>query len=408
MSPPSGSEPSIAPYLRLLSSDIDDLSDRGAQLFLLASVKSTSLVLRHIPELKLIISCLCSCAQPRWGTVSSLTLAIANVISIQGSNQYAILHDLLEICRTITVSFLNAPSSDHPRPHILPFVQAIAKIVRSKTVDIDVVLALTEQCVLGFPPRCSFIPFMSQMAKDIVTEIRKCDPVHYGKLTQPISSGRLSVVRFYTLIWGWAIGDLLNRPPAITALSHHSQALITLAAGTEEPLAAAAKYLIDCIRVCPQAQTAKLPTIGVSLTKMIEDALAKKKQRQPVPVKPVEEPKPSAPVVPEAPPKPDLSGLKARIELTVVAKAKKKPIQCDLRLLPEARLLAWGQGVDIGEGDVVDLSDVKETAAAGPKQLKLTTIKTALTLIFAFADQPTADTWLAGIKEACSSPPPSH
>jgi hypothetical protein len=133
---------------------------------------------------------------------------------------------------------------------------------------------------------------------------------------------------------------------------------------------------------------------------MIADFLKKPKARKPCQVKAAQEPQAVAPP-PEEPT--EVPPLAARVELTIVAKAKKKPIQCDLRLLPEGRLLVWGQGNDVGEGDVVDLADVKEAALVhgAPKQLRVTTNKTALSLLISFTDHQIVGTWQKAITEVC-------
>jgi hypothetical protein len=76
----------------------------------------------------------------------------------------------------------------------------------------------------------------------------------------------------------------------------------------------------------------------------------------------------------------------------VVGKSKKKPQRCDLRLLPDARMLVWGAGTDVAEGDAVDLTDIKGICPVGVRQLRIDTAK-AGQFFFTFGDQPTANTW---------------
>jgi hypothetical protein len=389
-----------APYFRLISSDIPEVSDRGVQLFILKSIKFTNLVLRHIPELKTVLTTLCSSTNVRWGTVSSLLLAVSNTVAVERSDCYFLIHDLFSLCQIVSSAFFSAPVCGPLRPHLVPLVQTISKLVRSRPPDILVLLALTEQCMIGFTPKASFIPFMSQMAKDIVAVITVCDPVHYDALSEPISSTRRSVVRFYTMVWAWAIGSLIGRPPALAALARHSATLIRLTAHTDGALAAAAKYILDCVKVEPPVQAARLPPIGGSLSQMIDKALKVGK------AKPVELPKQleeAFAVPPPAAPKPagpDLSTLAHDAAVMVVGKGKKKSQLCRVKLMPDARLIAWGQGTEFAEGEAMDLLDVKGVSILAQKVLRVETGKTGQVVQFTFNEQRIAEAWKTALQDA--------
>jgi hypothetical protein len=344
-----------------------------------------------------VITGLCAATPVRWGTVSSVVLAIANVISLDRDDSYPFVPDFLAMCRTISRAFLGSGIATQPRPNLRPFVQVLGKLIRNRAPDINLILALTEQSMIGFVPGGSFVPTMLLMGKEFVAEIRKCDPIHYAALAEPISSPRPSVVRFYTLIWGWAIGELLNRPPALLALSHHSASLLALAAGTEEPLAAAAKYLLDCVKVCPHGQAAQLPGIGVALSRLIDERLKQPKVIVPV-ARVVEEPK--AAVTPVVEVGPDLSTMAAKAEMTVVGKGKKKAVTCTLKLLPDGRMLVWGQGPNIGETDAVDLSDLRDIVEDGTRQLRISAAKAGITIAFQFENDRVMRTWKTALIEA--------
>jgi hypothetical protein len=156
----------------LIASDISEISDRGSQLFILKSALVPDFVFKHITELKLLITSLCCAHPPRWGTVSSIVLAFSNALAIQPTAISTCIADLLEIYRTISAAYLNAPLNWSLRPHLLPLVQAISKGFGGPLkMDIDILLTLTEQCIIGFVPSASFVPLMTQRSSAIVNVI---------------------------------------------------------------------------------------------------------------------------------------------------------------------------------------------------------------------------------------------
>jgi hypothetical protein len=279
-------------------------------------------------------------------------------------------------------------------------VQAISKLLHSRAVSLSILLELTDQCVIGFLPGASVIPFMSEMVDEFVQLIQSCDPAHFVALSDPISSPRRAVVRFYTLLWALAIGGLLDRPPALAALARHSLCLLHLVEQPQDPLGNAAKYILDCLKVSAPAVTAQLRAVGESLSKVIAQDL---KSVKPKPVQPPAEEtvapsKVAAPPPTPSPAAPDLATLTSAAEVLLLGKGKKKPQSCTARLMPDARILTWVAAAEISGEEAIDLLDVKKVSTPGQGMLRVDA-KSGLSVQLQFHDQKIAEAWQTVIQE---------
>jgi hypothetical protein len=369
---PAGGDVDVAPLLRLIASDVSEISDRGSQLFILRAAHAPDIVVKLILELKLLITSLCCADPPRWGTVSSIVLAFSNALAIQPAAISSCIADLLEIYRIISGAYLNAPLNWSLRPHLLPLVQAISKGFGGPLkMNIDLLLTLTEQCTIGFVPSASFVPLMTQRSSDIVGVIVTCDPVHYVKLTEPIASDIEPVVRIYVLIWGIAVGKLLDRPPAMLALARHAQRLLSILSGVDTTLHVAAKFILDCVKATPP-QLASLAKVKQEAAQVIQSSLTAPPPTmaaltRSVPLaRKADVPKtPTGPVAGAAPAPParDLTVHETPVEINQSNKLKKKIVKCNLTILPDAGILMWAAGKEAHQGDSMDLVDIQSVLA---------------------------------------------
>jgi hypothetical protein len=193
----------------------------------------------------------------------------------------------------------------------------------------------------------------------------------------------------------------------MSALWPHSEAFVLFAAGIEEPLAAASKFVIDCLKDAQPQEAGELASVGDALVPLLGKALKTPKPLRPEKEKSEEEEvQEEAPAAEEAPapaPEPEAEAemdfstvMTAKAELTL-GKSKKKPASCQLRLLPDAEVLVWGAGTDIAEGDALFMGDVKTIQPEPPRSVQIHTNKAGIVLLqFEAADY---DAWVKALNK---------
>jgi hypothetical protein len=396
----------VVPYLRLVSSDNGDINERMGNILILQSISSPGIMLKHVPEFKLMITSLC-CASPiRWGTISTIILAFTNALAIQPTAISDCIFDLLDICYTITQAYKMNPVATAFRPNLLPLVKVIARgFTGPLHMTIELLMALTRQCSLGFVPSSSFIPLMVQNANDIVSIILQCDPEHYIALVAPISSTRRSVKQFYTSIWGIVLGDMFDRPLALLALARHTESLLEMVASKDTtPLKTAAKYLLDGIKASPAQRTelVKLKRdMAKSLSEFVTGMLTKSARRTGEHVRTESISAASPPAHEE--PKPQPTGIIHRqaADLLVESKLRNKVTKVELVLSPEAGVVTWGVvGKPIGKGEACHVSEITSVKtdtvgkSGAPEHRLVLDLTSKTTIIFFLPTQPIAAQWV--------------
>jgi hypothetical protein len=250
-------EEDILPYLRVLSSERDDVSERGAQILILRSRTNPGLIVGHFPEIKLLVTSLCHARNIRWGTVSSIVLAVAQaLISDQGSMAACVL-DVFEISRIITKAyFLRAVGEPGFMPILRPFGQVLELGFSSGNLkmNIELVLAFSDHCCIGFTPPASMADFFQQRLQEVAAIMVTCDPSCYERLARPISSPARHIGRVFVALWSLVIADLMCRPLVVAAVARHSEALLELASesGKEVDVSLAAEFILHCLKATPR------------------------------------------------------------------------------------------------------------------------------------------------------------
>jgi hypothetical protein len=403
---PGRSQADIKTYLKLVCSDNGDINERMGNVLILQAINSPEIMLKHIPEFKLSITSLC-CANPiRWGTISTIILAFTNALTMQAPAIRDCIYDLLEMCFTITQAYKMYPLSTAFRPHLLPLVKVISRGFSGQLeMSIDLLLALTRQCSIGFVPSSSFVPMMTQHTARIVTLIRECEPEHYVALAEPISSSRRSIRQFYTSVWGIVIGDLFDRPLALLALSNHTQTLLGIVSGHDNAmLKMAAKYILDGIKASPvqRAELAKLKQdMSKALLESIANMFVKAVKRAPEPAR-AEAAAPAAPAVHEEARTPQSVILhKQTAEIVIESKLRNRVVKVELVLSPEAGILMWpAVGKPVSKEEICHVSEIAtakaDSSSKGSQSEHRLTIELHAkpSIVFILPTQPIATQWV--------------
>jgi hypothetical protein len=400
----ASSDPS--PFLKLLTSDDAEMTERIGSILVLQVVNVPGLVLQHVPEFKLVVTSLCCASPVRWGTITAIALAFSHALTIQPGSIAESIFDILDICYTVTRAYKLSPVATAFRPNLVPLVKAISRGFSGPlTMSIELLLSLTRQCEIGFVPSASFIPMMIEKRVEICGIIQKCDPVHYEALTAPISSSRRSVHAFYTCIWGIVIGGMLDRPHLILALSRHTPALLAMVTAKENTmLKVSAKYIFDAIKAS-SAQRLILMNLKRDMEKSLFDFLNGMLSKS---VKRVAEPTRSD----SAPPAPPIIHEEVRAQQSVIihrqaadlfveSRIRSKLAKIELTLSPEAGLLMWpAPGKPVSKTEVCHVTAISGTKVdsvtkGGQTEHRLVLeLASKTTVTFVMPTQPIATQWV--------------
>jgi hypothetical protein len=292
------------------------------------------------------------------------------------------------------------------RPNLLPLVKVIARgFTGPLHMTIELLMALTRQCSLGFCPSSSFIPMMVQNANDIVSIILQCPPEHYIALAEPISSSRRSVKQFYTAIWGIVLGDMFDRPLAMLAVARHTESLLGMVAAKDDTLLkTAAKYILDGIKASTAQRTELVKLrreIAKSLTEFVAGLLTKSVRRTGEMLRTESITSASPPAHEEAKPPPSGIIHRQAADLMVESKLRNKVTKIELVLSPEAGVVTWGAvGKPIGKGEACHVSEIASVKAdtvgksGAPEHRLVMDLTSKTTVIFFMGMQPIAAQWV--------------
>ncbi|OHT17417.1 hypothetical protein TRFO_12373 [Tritrichomonas foetus] len=244
------SQKQLLQYLNFICSPDEDTQRRGMTCLISTSVLQPQIILSGMNEIKLLITSLCVSKSPKWGTISSILLALTNTIKCVPDQIQDQMCTLISISKEITYSFLHSTSLDHAfRPHLFPFVNAISKAFQSGvTLNIEIFLKISEHCSIGFAPFASFLPVITSNLKTVINLISSCDSQYYPKLADPIESPDIDVTFFYVSIWAISMKTLINRPSAIQILMKHTKQLMELSNCEDAMFHEPCQFLLFCCR----------------------------------------------------------------------------------------------------------------------------------------------------------------
>lgn len=248
-------------HLNFICSSNKSTSYRSLNFILNMSLLNPSVIISNIDAIKLLISTLSHSREPNWGTISSIIIALSNAVSICSGIQQETMVKLINISYEITNSFLHTTSIDYVfRPHMFPFIDTIFQKINNGEIkmSLDILLAISDHCSIGFLPYVTFIPVLLASFQQIESIVLDCDATYYDRLTMPIESPDIEVVFFYISLWVIVIKDLITRPRLIQSLMRHSKTLLEYSESSDSALSKTSRFLLDCVKaLTPQISEVK-------------------------------------------------------------------------------------------------------------------------------------------------------
>lgn len=207
-------------------------------------------VVTHIPEIHLLISSLCSASVLPWGTITSLCNAISIAVNVTREVTDAVFADLVEISYEVTQTVFTANNESEYNAAILwPIADVIVAFYKPSKISIDLFLAITDHCVLGFLPQASLIRILVDRFPHHIEPLDNLPSETYEKLAKPLSSQDDQIVQFYLVLWTWMMKTMTDRPIVVRALATQADRLVLLMGKRE--FSELARVLVDCIRLSP-------------------------------------------------------------------------------------------------------------------------------------------------------------
>lgn len=384
-------------YLGLICSDVDQISERGCQMFLVKSITNPEAILQSISEIKIVISSLCAFNHPKWASVSFVLLAISNAVRLTENIPTETLISLINLSQLISNAYIRTTSSDSIFvPNMYPFIQAMNSR-QNMQLNIDLLLAISDHCTTGFIDSVSLVPALVSHFDQIYEIVGTCDQSHYSKLCDPISSSDLDVILFYTTLWACLMYALLESPAALQAVSKHANQLLNLINQNEPPFLAPAQFLIDCIKSSINERPALKQDAYNHFGQFKTVLIAAHNSLNPVEV---EEPEKFEAPVAKAP---EYIVHKTKVEVFTKKVMKSKWSVMTLMLDEETKIVMWSENENIiSKGCAVHISDINSVAVVdGTKEKKKIdkqfllrlTLKDATVLNFAFNSSNEANQW---------------
>ena len=389
----------VLSLLSLVASDYPGTSERASQSLIAISSIFPEKVFAHLSDFRLVLASLCAANCVRWGTVSSIFLVFANAIN---TNPFAVephVVELIEMSKMVTQAYLfTPPLNSGYRPHLLPFVHALSKAFCTNVfrLNLEMLLALSDHCAVGFVPNASYIPMMVTQTNDILQLMKNSEPIHYERLCDPISSTDMDVVLFYVSVWAILVGKMCERPTIFHALSRKMKWLVQLVAENRFPYVMPARYIVDFVKAS-QREAEELVAVWKTVSESAFNTLDTLRRPTRPEVDAAAEKEAEAK---EAEKKARQAPLQTVVEVVKGQKSSgKKGQRHDLFLLPEIDLLMWSRkgreakdGDAIFRQDITDIEIVQSRTSEGEKCLRVSTKKSGV-IMFDFTSYSVAVQW---------------
>ena len=247
--------------LNFICSSNESAKDRAINFILNMSITNPSLIITNIDAIELLISTLSHSREPDWGTISSIIIVLSNAISISNNIGQETIVKLIDISYQITNSFIHTTTIDYGfRPHMFPFIDTIFQKFNKRIIkmNLEILLAISDHCSIGFVPYVTFIPILLDSFEQIEQIVLDCDATYYDRLTMPIESPDIEIVFFYISMWVIVIKDLITRPRLIQSLMRHSKTVLELSESADSAISKTSRFLLDCVKaLSPQISEVK-------------------------------------------------------------------------------------------------------------------------------------------------------
>ena len=402
MTDSKGSE--IIDMLSLLCSSDGGVRRNSSAAFISLSFTHPEIIIDKINEIKLVLISLCATSTPCWATVSSIMFVISNAINLHPISLRTKLPDFIEISRIITKAAFNQNNNvERFQPILSYYSQSIIKNYNSSfQVTKEIILSISEHCLLGFLPYSSLIQLLVEKFQQVVIIAKEMGNDDLMKLAKPLSCTENMIIKFYLTLWVNLMASLMLNPFAVEAIRTQALKLISLSKNYED-----AKILVNISKASPKEKAA----LNKDIKKYAERSLSKLKSAQEAHTK--AEVTTFKKEVPKA-------GMSTRFELhitevsillqkSIPKKLKsKKWLEClELRLVEEASILFWKKknhykATALQCSDIDNISLIQQSKSDCDKEnvIMIQTISTKHYIFISFQNYELATQWLNLIKQA--------
>jgi hypothetical protein len=297
------------------------------------------LIFARLDELECILTGLCASPTPLWGTVNSLFDIVATALLNNTDNHdSATAVQLIGMSQLITEIFFSGPRSI--QPDLFPFAAGLISAFNSDffLVDLSVILAIADHCVVGYLPHSSLVSILMErfvfVLPIIIKNLAICGS---PRLAAPL--GCPGQEDFFLTVWAALLEHIAENPLALRAIAKQFQPLLALA---DRPghRQRAANLLLRFLAAHPQERQ-KLAAEG---REIVDAAIHGTTQRQPAKRLSFE-------------PKKQQSAI-CRASVEVLLK-KKRWAPRTLVLIEEVGLVAWSAAENIMEdGMALEFADI--------------------------------------------------
>lgn len=220
--------------LNIICSFDGETQKRGLDCLISTSVIQPEIILSSLNEIKLLLTTLCITNNPRFGSISSILLALSNSVnSLSDQIKEEHICHLISISQVVAYSFLHTTPDDYAfGPQLFLYVNSLLQLFQgihnSKRLTLTVFLKIIEHCKSGFAPYASLLPILTTNFQTVISLLITCNTVYYPKIAEPLELSDMNVVYFFVALWTAAMHDISEKPSAIQALLAHSKTIATL------------------------------------------------------------------------------------------------------------------------------------------------------------------------------------
>lgn len=228
------SQTQLLQNLSTICSQDSETQRRGLNCLVLTSIIQPQIILSGLNEIKLLLTSLCITKNPKWGSISSILLALTNTVNnLSDQIKEEQICNLISISQFVAYSFLHTTPNDYAfGPHLFSYVTVLSNLFQdssnTKRLSLNVFLQIIEHCLIGFVPYASLLPILINNFQTVISLLTSCSPSYYTKIAEPLESSDMEIVYFFVSLWTVAMHDLAEKPSAIQALLAHSKTIASL------------------------------------------------------------------------------------------------------------------------------------------------------------------------------------